>query len=110
MKVYNTLTRKIEEFVPNEKGKIKMYTCGPTVYDHQHIGNLRSHVSEDLFEKAFEYLGYKVKRAMVITDIGKLNKDGEDKIINAMFKEKNHLNFLLIFIQRILEMIVRCLI
>ena len=47
---------------------------------------------------------------MVITDIGKLNKDGEDKIINAMFKEKNHLNFLLIFIQRILEMIVRCLI
>ena len=71
-----------------------MYTCGPTVYDHQHIGNLRSHVSEDLFEKSFEYLGYKVTRAMVITDIGKLNKDGEDKIINAMFKEKKSFKFL----------------
>ena len=57
MRFFNTLTKKIEEFIPNEKGKISMYTCGPTVYHYAHIGNIRTYVLEDLFEKTFRYIG-----------------------------------------------------
>ncbi len=90
MKLYNTYTKKIEEFVPREKGIIKMYTCGPTVYHYQHLGNMRTYIAEDLYEKVFIYLGYKVDRAMNITDVGHLKSDGdtgEDKMVIAMERE-----------------------
>ena len=90
MRLYNTLTKKVEEFIPNEEGKIKMYTCGPTVYHYQHIGNLRSYIVEDVFEKTFKYLGYEVTRCMNITDVGHLKSDGdtgEDKMVIAMERE-----------------------
>ena len=70
VKIFNTLTRKVETFVPNEDGKVKMYTCGPTVYHFAHIGNLRSYIMEDVLEKTLRYAGYDVKRVMNITDVG----------------------------------------
>ena len=69
MKLYNTLTRKIEDFVPINGKNVTMYTCGPTVYHFAHIGNLRSYIHEDVLQKTLEYLGYNVKRAMNITDV-----------------------------------------
>jgi len=90
MKIYNTLTKKIEELIPNEPGKIKMYTCGPTVYHFAHIGNLRTYISEDILEKTLKYLGYKVERCMNITDVGHLTSDGdsgEDKMLVASKRE-----------------------
>ena len=90
MKVYNTLTRKIEEFVPNEKGKIKMYTCGPTVYHYAHIGNIRNYIGHDILDKTLRLLGYDVMRAMNITDVGHLTSDsdsGEDKMEVAKKRE-----------------------
>lgn len=90
MRLYNTLTRKEEEFVSNEKGIVKMYTCGPTVYHYAHIGNLRSYIMEDVLEKAFEFLGYKVKRVMNITDVGHLSSDadtGDDKMVKGAKRE-----------------------
>ena len=91
MRFFNTLTKKIEEFIPNEKGKISIYTCGPTVYHYAHIGNIRTYVLEDLFEKTFRYIGYDVKRVMNITDVGHLQSDGdtgEDKMSIAAKREK----------------------
>jgi len=90
MKLYNTLTKGIEEFITNEPGKVKMYTCGPTVYHYQHLGNLRTYITEDIFEKTFKYLGYEVDRVMNITDVGHLKSDadeGEDKMVIAMQRE-----------------------
>ena len=90
MKLYNTLTKGIEEFIPNEPGKVKMYTCGPTVYSYAHIGNLRTYISEDLLEKSLRYLGYDVTRCMNITDVGHLVGDGdtgEDKMLVASQRE-----------------------
>lgn len=90
MELYNTLTRKKEEFVPNEKNVVKMYTCGPTVYHFAHIGNLRSYIMEDLLEKSLTYLGYNVKRVMNITDVGHLSSDGdtgEDKMLIGAKRE-----------------------
>ena len=90
MKIYNTLTRKIEEFIPNQEGIVKMYTCGPTVYHFAHIGNLRSYIEEDILEKALIYLGYKVERVMNITDVGHLTSDadtGEDKMVKGAIRE-----------------------
>lgn len=90
MKIYNTLTRKIEEFIPNNKNEITMYTCGPTVYHFAHIGNLRSYIMEDILEKTFNLIGYKVKRCMNITDVGHLSSDsdsGEDKMLKGAKRE-----------------------
>lgn len=90
MKIYNTLTRKIEDFVPNEEGKVAMYTCGPTVYHFAHIGNLRSYIMEDILEKTLRYIGYDVKRVMNITDVGHLSSDadtGEDKMLKGAKRE-----------------------
>ena len=84
--IYNTLTKKVDKFVPNEPGKIKMYTCGPTVYHFAHIGNLRSYIEEDILEKYLRYAGYDVKRVMNITDVGHLTSDadsGEDKMLKV---------------------------
>ena len=91
MKLYNTLSRAIEEFVPNEAGKVQMYTCGPTVYHFAHIGNLRTYMMEDVLEKALRYEGYDVKRVMNITDVGHLTSDGdtgEDKMLKGAKREK----------------------
>ena len=90
MNLYNTLTRKIEEFVPYKEGEIRMYTCGPTVYHYAHIGNLRSYIMEDVLEKSFKFLGYDVKRVMNITDVGHLSSDadtGEDKMLKGAKRE-----------------------
>lgn len=90
MKLYNTLSKKIEEFIPNEKGIVKMYTCGPTVYHFAHIGNLRTYIFEDVLQKSLEYLGYDVKRVMNITDVGHMTSDGdegEDKMLKGAERE-----------------------
>ena len=90
MKFFNTLTKKVEEFIPNNGKEVKMYTCGPTVYHYQHLGNMRTYITEDVFEKALTYLGYKVDRVMNITDVGHLKSDGdegEDKMVIAMERE-----------------------
>ena len=90
MKIYNTLTHKVEEFIPNEEGKVKMYTCGPTVYNYAHIGNLRTYIFEDILEKTLEYVGYEVQRCMNITDVGHLTSDsdsGDDKMLKSAKKE-----------------------
>ncbi len=91
MQFYNTLSRKVEQFIPNEEGKVAMYTCGPTVYHFAHIGNLRSYIMEDLLEKTLRYVGYDVKRVMNITDVGHLSSDadtGEDKMLKGAKREK----------------------
>lgn len=90
MDIYNTLTRKKEEFIPNEAGKVAMYTCGPTVYHYAHIGNLRSYIMEDVLEKYLRFSGYDVKRVMNITDVGHLTSDGDtgdDKMLKGAKRE-----------------------
>ena len=90
MKIYNTLSKKVEEFIPYSEKEVTMYTCGPTVYYYAHIGNLRTYISEDVLEKGLRYLGYNVKRCMNITDVGHLSGDsdtGEDKMAKAAQKE-----------------------
>ena len=90
MKLYNTLTKTKEEFIPHEKGIVRMYTCGPTVYHYAHIGNLRSYIMEDILEKTLLYDGYEVKRVMNITDVGHLSSDsdsGNDKMVTSAKKE-----------------------
>ena len=78
MRIYNTLHRKIEDFVPIEEGKVGMYGCGPTVYNYAHIGNLRTYVFEDLLRRALEYEDYTVTHVMNVTDVGHLTGDGDD--------------------------------
>lgn len=81
--VYNTMSRSIELFQPINPGSVGMYTCGPTVYNYAHIGNLRTFLFEDLLKRTLEYAGYQVRHVMNITDVGHLTGDGdegEDKI------------------------------
>ena len=90
MKLYNTLTRTRDDFVPHEPGKVKMYTCGPTVYHFAHIGNLRTYIMEDVLEKYLRFAGYDVTRCMNITDVGHLTSDadtGEDKMLAGAKRE-----------------------
>lgn len=90
MRIYNTLTRSKEEFVPNIEGKVSMYTCGPTVYHYAHIGNLRTYIMEDVLEKYLRFAGYDVTRAMNITDVGHLTSDGDtgdDKMLKGAKRE-----------------------
>ncbi|MDR7871059.1 MAG: cysteine--tRNA ligase [Tissierellaceae bacterium] len=89
--VYNTLTGIKEEVIPIEEGKIKLYTCGPTVYNYAHIGNLRTYIFEDVLKKSMEYMGLEVKHVMNITDVGHLESDsdtGEDKMALGAMREK----------------------
>ncbi len=91
MILYNSLTRKREEFVPRVAGKVSMYTCGPTVYHFAHIGNLRTYIMEDVLEKYLAYTGLEVNRVMNITDVGHLSSDGdtgEDKMLKGAKREK----------------------
>ncbi len=90
MRIYNTLTHRVEEFIPHNENEVTMYTCGPTVYHFAHIGNLRTYIFEDIFEKSLKYLGYPVKRCMNITDVGHLSSDsdtGEDKMLKGAKRE-----------------------
>lgn len=95
LKLFNTLTKQKTIFQPLEKGKVKMYNCGPTVYDYAHIGNWRSFLLADLLRRHLEFSGYEVKQIMNITDVGHLTQDdigqadtGEDKMLKAALKEK----------------------
>src|SRR3989344_3710455 len=90
LKPYNTLTRKKEIFKPIKDKQVGIYTCGPTVYWYQHIGNLRSYILADILKKVFLYHNYKVKHVINVTDVGHLTSDadtGEDKIEMAAAKE-----------------------
>ena len=83
LKIYNTLTRKVEEFKPLNPPVVNMYTCGPTVYDYQHIGHMRRYVGDDILIRTLEFNNFKVKQVMNITDVGHLTSDsdtGEDKM------------------------------
>lgn len=89
MKLYNTMSRRIEDFVPLKENEVGMYCCGPTVYNFAHIGNLRTFIFEDLLRRTLEVAGYDVKHVMNITDVGHLTGDGdegEDKL-NKRSKE-----------------------
>ena len=89
LKIYNSFTRKKDEFKPIEQGKVKMYVCGPTVYGPPHVGHARSYVNFDIVRRYFEYLGYKVKYVQNITDVGHLigdGDDGDDKILTQAKK------------------------
>ncbi len=91
LKLYNTLSRKIEEFEPIQDKRVGMYSCGPTVYDYAHIGNLRAYVFSDLLKRTLRYDGYDVKHIMNITDVGHLTGDrdmGEDKMQVATKRER----------------------
>ncbi len=90
MKLYNSLTRQREDFYTNEPGKVKIYTCGPTVYHYAHIGNLRTYMMEDVLVRYLDYAGYDVLRVMNITDVGHLSSDadtGEDKMLKGAKRE-----------------------
>ncbi len=90
LSLYNTLNREKEPFTSLVPGEVGLYTCGPTVYNFQHIGNMRTYIFEDLLRRVLEYDGYSVKHVMNITDVGHLTSDadeGEDKMIKAMRRE-----------------------
>ena len=92
LRLYNTLTRKKEKFKPIKGRSVGIYTCGPTVYWYQHIGNLRSYVFPDILKRVLLAEGHKVKHVINITDVGHLTNDtddtGEDKMEKAARKEK----------------------
>lgn len=94
LQFYNTLTREKEEFVPLNGNEVGMYTCGPTVYDYAHIGNLRAYVFSDIVSRTLKYKGYKVKKVMNITDVGHLSSDadsGDDKMTKGLLREGKEL-------------------
>jgi cysteinyl-tRNA synthetase len=93
LRLYNSLTRRLEEFKPLQKGRVGIYVCGPTVYGHAHLGHAKSYVSFDILVRYLRYLGYNVTYVQNITDVGHLTDDadeGEDKIVKAAKKEKKH--------------------
>jgi len=93
LQLYNSLTRKKEEFKPVKEGRVGIYVCGPTVYGHAHLGHAKSYVSFDVLVRYLRYLGYSVTYVQNITDVGHLTDDadqGEDKIAKAARKEKKH--------------------
>ena len=90
LKLYNTLTLKKEEFKPINRGRVGLYTCGPTVYNYAHIGNLRTYIFEDILKRVLKFNGYKVKHVMNVTDVGHLTGDrdmGEDKLEQGARRE-----------------------
>ena len=93
LKIYNTLTRKKEEFIPIDKKEVRIYSCGPTVYYFAHIGNLRAYLFMDNLRRVLKYNGYNIKHAMNITDVGHLVSDadeGEDKMLKASKRENKN--------------------
>ncbi len=94
LQFYNTLSREKEYFTPLNPPNVKFYSCGPTVNNYAHIGNLRSYIFADILQKTLEYSGYNVQRVMNITDIGILSSDadtGEDKMTAALLREGKEL-------------------
>ncbi|MDD3032683.1 MAG: class I tRNA ligase family protein, partial [Candidatus Pacebacteria bacterium] len=90
IKLYNTLTKKIEEFKPIEEREVRLYTCGPTVYWFAHVGNLKTYIFEDVLKRVLEYNGYHVNHVMNLTDVGHLTSDqdsGEDKLEKGAARE-----------------------
>ncbi|MFM2339979.1 MAG: hypothetical protein RLZZ360_615 [Candidatus Parcubacteria bacterium] len=90
LRLYSTETREIAFFVPRQAPVVTLYTCGPTVYDYAHIGNLRSYVFADILKKTLEYNGYEVRHTINLTDFGHLTDDGdagEDKIMKGLRRE-----------------------
>ncbi len=88
--LFNTLTRKREQFIPLDKKEIRLYTCGPTVYNYAHLGNHRAYLFDDLLKRTLLFNGYKVKHVMNITDVGHLTSDadtGEDKMLKGAKRE-----------------------
>ncbi len=88
--LFDTYTREVREFQPLEAGKVGLYTCGPTVYNFAHLGNMRTYIFEDLLRRMLEFNGYEVKHVMNITDVGHLTSDadsGEDKMEKAKKRE-----------------------
>ncbi|MEK7572381.1 MAG: cysteine--tRNA ligase [Patescibacteria group bacterium] len=95
IKLYNTLSRKKEEFTPINELEVRMYTCGPTVYNYTHIGNLRSYIFADILCRTLKYSGLKVKQVINITDIGHLSSDadsGDDKMTKGLLREGKELS------------------
>lgn len=95
MKIYNSLTKKIEEFKPINPTHVGMYTCGPTVYDRKHIGNFRTYTLSDLLYRVLKFMGYKITYIMNFTDVGHLTGDnsgdadtGEDRLVKAAKRER----------------------
>ena len=95
LKVYNTITRKKEVFRPLENNTVKIYNCGPTVYTYAHIGNFRTFIFDDTLRRVLEFLGYRVRQIMNITDVGHMTTDddidageGQDKLQEQAQKEK----------------------
>src|SRR3984957_5841906 len=91
IKLYNTLSRKKEELKPIHADWVGLYTCGPTVYNFAHIGNLRTYIFEDILQRTLEYNNYAVRRVMNITDVGHLTGDtdaGDEKLDQAAEREK----------------------
>ncbi|MDH7484646.1 MAG: cysteine--tRNA ligase [Anaerolineae bacterium] len=88
LRVYNYLTRQIEEFIPLHEGWVGMYVCGPTVYDHAHIGHAKTYVSMDVILRYLRYLGYRVRYVQNITDVGHLLDTGEDRILKGAARER----------------------
>ncbi len=90
LNLYNSINRQVEPFQPYNADEVTLYTCGPTVYNYAHIGNLRTYISEDILEKTLLFLGYNVKRCMNVTDVGHLESDaddGEDKMLQGAKRE-----------------------
>jgi len=89
LKIHNSLTKNLEDFESLKEGEVRMYSCGPTVYDRVHIGNLRAFLTSDLVRRTCEYLGFTVEQVMNITDIGigGDNDEGEDKMIKGLKRE-----------------------
>ena len=88
--LYNTLTKTREKFEPMTPGRVGLYTCGPTVYNYAHIGNLRTFLFEDLLTRTLRFIGYEVTHVMNITDVGHMTSDadaGEDKMATAARRE-----------------------
>jgi len=86
MKIYNTLSREKEEFIPLDKSAVRIYSCGPTVYQYAHVGNLRTYIFMDLLRRTLKWNGYQLKHVMNITDVGHLvsdNSEGEDKMAKS---------------------------
>lgn len=93
IKLFNTLTKKKQEFIPIKNKQVKIYSCGPTVYSIQHIGNLRSAVCWDILKRVFRYFNYKIIDVINITDVGHLvsdQNDGEDKMLKASREENKN--------------------
>ena len=76
--LYNTMGRSLQEFKPINENEVGLYTCGPTVYNDAHIGNLRTFIFEDILKRALIHSDYKVNHVMNITDVGHLTDDGDD--------------------------------